>query len=560
MLMVATVALAISSGMGLVYPQAVRWMVDALVSGGDVAGLDQAAMLLVLAFAIQAVFATLRAWLFTLAGERVVATLRTDLYRAIIGQDVAFFDQARTGELINRLASDTSVLQNTVTVNISMALRFAVGALGGFVMLGWTSPWLTLVAMSVVPVVAVGASVYGRYIRRLSSEVQDSLALSSQVAEETFSGVRTVRAFAREASETERYTEAVEHSYELAAKRSFAYGIFQGTVGLSGYLSLALVVWVGGHMVMDPTSGLTLGDLTAFLLYTLLVAMSLGALSGLWGDFMRATGASERVFALLDQHAPLEGAGGEPVGSLEGRVAFEGVTFAYPSRPDVTVLSELDLSVDPGQVVALVGPSGAGKSTIAALLMRFYDPQAGRVTIDGRDLRALEPRSLRTHIGVVSQEPILFATSIEDNIRYGRPEASDEEVRAAAKAANAHDFIEAFPDGYRTLVGERGVRLSGGQKQRVAIARALLKDPRILILDEATSALDAENEHLVQEALERLMRGRTTLVIAHRLSTIQRADRVVAMADGRVAEQGSHEELMGTGGLYRRLVERQLAE
>ncbi|HMV65261.1 MAG TPA: ABC transporter transmembrane domain-containing protein [Myxococcota bacterium] len=557
LLAAAVGALLVSSGMALAYPAAIREIVDVVTSTGDRARLDAAVVLLVVMFLVQAVFGLLRAWLFTLAGERVVTRLRQQLYEAIIRQDIAFFDEVRTGELTNRLASDTAVLQNTVTVNISMLLRFTAQVIGGIGLLAWMSPTLTGLTMLIVPVVAVGATVFGRTIRGLSKEVQDALARSTEVAEESLSGVRTVRAFAAEGAEIARYGTANQHSYELAARRAFAYGAFQGVAGFAGYVAIAIVVWYGGRMVID--GAMTFGDLTAFLLYTLMVAMSLGALAGLWGDFMRAFGASERVFELIDRRPSIEGPKGEALGAVEGRVELDAVRFRYPARPDVDVLRGVSLRVSPGEVVAVCGPSGAGKSTIASMLLRFYDPDAGVVRLDGRDLRELDPDAVRRHIGIVSQEPILFATSIADNIRYGRPEATDAEVEAAARAANADVFIRAFPDGYGTLVGERGVRLSGGQKQRVAIARALLKDPRILVLDEATSALDAENEHLVQEALDRLMRGRTTIVIAHRLSTIQGADRVVVLDGGEVVEEGSHAELVRRDGLYRRLVERQFA-
>lgn len=554
-LLIGTVALLVSSGMTLVYPQAVKWMVDGLSSTDAPVDFDQAALLLIVVFIVQSIFAAVRSWLYTVAGERVVARLRKDLFAAILRQDVAFFDQRRTGELTSRLASDTTILQNTVTVNISMGLRFGAGAIGGLVVLFWMSPILATVSMAVVPVVAVGAAIYGRTLRTMSTEVQDAIARSNEVAEETIAGIRTVRSFAREGAEVSRFGGAVDQSFELARKRALGQGIFQAALGFAGYSAIALVVWYGGRLV--ESKAMTLGDLTAFLLYTVTVAMSLGALSSLWGDFMKASGAAQRVFELIDQVAAVEGQKGRKVEGLEGRVRFEDVDFSYPSRPDVPVLRNFSLDVSPGQVVALVGPSGAGKSTVSGLLSRFYDPSGGKITVDGTDIRELDPSSLREHIGVVSQEPILFATSIAENIRYARPGATDEEVRTAAKAANALNFVEEFPEGFQTLVGERGVRLSGGQKQRIAIARALLKDPRILILDEATSALDAQSEHLVQEALDRLMRGRTTLVIAHRLSTVQDADRVCLLRDGKVQEQGTHAELIAQDGLYKELVQHQ---
>lgn len=557
-LAIATVALVVSSGINLLYPLAVQWMVDAIAGAPTAIGFDAAAGVLVVLFLVQSVFAVVRSWLFTVAGERVVSRLRTDLYRAILSQDTAFFDQSRTGELTSRLSSDTTVLQNTVTVNVSMGLRFGAGAIGGVVMLAWMSPTLTALAMAVVPVVAIGATFYGRLIRRISGDVQDALAKSTEVAEETIGGVRTVRSFAREETEAARYRAAVDESYALAARRALLLGLFNGAAGFAGYGAIALIVWYGGRMVTQ--GAMTVGELTAFLLYTMTVAFSIGALSGLYADFMKAMGASRRVFELMDRLPALERSGSARPERVAGEVRFEGVDFRYPARPDAPVLRGVDLEIRPGEVLALVGPSGSGKSTVAALIARFYDPDAGRVLLDGRELRELDPRWLREQVGAVSQEPVLFATSIAENVRYGRPGATDDEVERALEAANALSFVSAFPEGTETLVGERGVRLSGGQKQRIAIARALLKDPKVLVLDEATSALDTESEHLVQEALERLMRGRTTLVIAHRLSTVRDADRVVVLDAGRVVEAGTHDELVAREGLYRRLVERQFAE
>ncbi len=554
-LLIGTFFLLIGSGTGLLYPQAMRLIIDEALGARNREFIDRAALMMTAVFAVQAVAVALRFMLFTTAGERVVTRLRQNLFASLMSQEVAFFDQRKTGELTNRLASDTTVLQNTVSVNISMALRNAASALGGIVMLFITSPRLTFVMLAIVPAVAVGAVVYGRRVRKLSKEVQDALAASNEVAEESLSGVRTVRSFAAERHEVERYRDAQENAFSLARRRIAQSATFMGTASFAASAAAAAVLWYGGRLVLDGV--LTVGSLTSFLIYSLTVAFSLGALTDLWADFMRASGAAERVFELLDRQPAIPASGGARLASIQGHVQFDEVHFAYPSRPDVPVLQGIQLDISPGEVVAIVGPSGAGKSTIAGMLARMYDPLQGRVQVDGTDLRELDPEWLRQQIGTVAQEPMLFATSIADNIRYGRTGATDAEVEAAARAANAHEFISRFPEGYKTLVGERGVQLSGGQKQRIAIARAMLKDPRILILDEATSALDAESEHLVQEALERLMKGRTTLIIAHRLSTVVGANRVMVLDGGKVVQSGSHTALMGQEGLYRRLVERQ---
>lgn len=555
-LAMGTAALVIGSAMTLLYPMVIQQLIDGIEGGGGKELVTEGALTLLVLFGVGALFGSLRAWLFTVSGERIVADLRTQLYSAIIHQEIAFFDERRTGELTNRLASDTTVLQNTVTVNVSMLLRFAIMAIGAVGFLLYTSWKLTLLTLTVVPVVAISAGIFGRRMRSISREFQDALADSTTVAEETISGVRTVRAFAREDQEVARYRAAVEASFEVARRRARVIAMLRGLIGFGGYGAIAVVLWFGGNMLVDGS--LSIGELTSFLLYTLTVAFSLGALSGLYEDFMKALGASERVFELIDRRPAVTG-GSERPAQVRGEVRLTEITFAYPTRPDVPVLNKLSLSLEPGQVVALVGPSGGGKSTVAALLSRFYDPQGGRITLDGHDYASLDIRWLREQVGVVSQEPILFATTILDNIRYGRPGASEEDVIAAAKAANAHDFITSFPEAYHTMVGERGVKLSGGQKQRVAIARAILKDPKVLVLDEATSALDAESEHLVQEALDRLMVGRTTMVIAHRLSTVKQADRVCVLDGGWLAQEGTHEELIARDGIYRRLVERQFA-
>ncbi|KYF72177.1 ABC transporter ATP-binding protein [Sorangium sp. So ce388] len=558
-LALATLFLAIGSGISLLLPQAIRKIIDDALGPGNavnsVQAIDDAALWLALLIVVQAAAIALRYVLFTTAGERVVARLRSQLFQHLLRQEVAFFDDHRTGELTNRLASDTTVLQSAVSLNVSMALRFVASVIGGVAFLFYTSPRLTLLMLAVVPVVALGSVAYGRRVRRLSRSVQDALARASEVAEEALSGIRTVRAFAGEKREEDRYAGRVAESFELARKRIRASGSFMGVVMFAGYSAVALVLWYGGHLVV--AGRLTLGGLTSFLVYTIVVAFALGGLSDLWADFMKATGAVERIFELLDRQPAMADTGGLQPASVQGGLELQRVRFSYPTRRDVPVLKGIDLSVRPGEVIALVGPSGAGKSTISALLLRLYDPDEGRILLDGRDLRDLSPSWLRRQIGIVAQEPLLFATSVADNIRYGRETASDAEVEAAARAANAHDFIQRFPEGYRTLVGERGVQLSGGQKQRVAIARAMLKDPRLLVLDEATSALDAESEHLVKGALEALMKGRTTLIIAHRLSTVMGADRVLVMDGGTIVQSGAHAALVAQDGLYRRLVERQ---
>jgi ATP-binding cassette subfamily B protein len=557
-LAVGSVFLVLGGAMGLAYPQAIRIIIDGAMGDGGVELIDKAAIAMAVIFAVQAVAVALRYYLFTVAGERIVARLRERVYLAVVEQEIGFFDQRRTGELLNRLSSDTTVLQNTVSVNVSMALRSFAQAVGGVALLLYTSPPLTGVMLLVVPPVVVASVFYGRKIRVLSRGVQDALAEASEVAEETISGIRTVRAFAQEIGEARRYGASVWKAFDVAKSRTRVMAWFQSAAFFAGYSAVAAVLWYGGRMVADGR--MSVGDLTQFILYTLIVAVSIGALGGLYGDFMRAVGSAERLFSLIDRVPEIPRSEGKRPSRIDGHVRLSGVDFHYPSRPDVQVLHDVGLEVRPGEVVALVGPSGGGKSTVASLISRFYDPDSGSVSLDGTDLRDLDADWLHHQIGTVAQEPILFSTTVAANILYGRDGATREEMVAAAKAANVHDFVSGFPDGYETLVGERGVQLSGGQKQRVAIARALLKNPQILILDEATSALDAESEHLVKEALEHLMRGRTTLVIAHRLSTVKDADRVVVIDDGRVRQTGTHDELMGDQeGVYRRLVERQLA-
>lgn len=547
--------LAIGSGAGLWFPQLARELMDAALASEDRALVDRAAFLLASVLLVQGVAGAIRYLFFTDAGERIVARLRRRIFSTLLAQDIAFFDERRVGELLSRMSNDATVIQNTVSVNISQGLRNLVMALGGVVLLFTTSAQLAALMMAVVPPVVLGAIGLGRLLGRLSLRAQDQLARASTYAEESLAGIRTVRAFAREEHAQARYAEAIGAWYHAARAQIRWTAAFTGAAGSAGFLALALVIWRGGRMVLDGQ--LSAGDLTQFLLYTLLVAFSVGMLGALWGDLMRARGAALRIFEILDQRPEIPLQGGQALEALQGHVQFEDVSFHYPSRPDVRVLEALSFEVGVGEVVALVGESGAGKSTVGALLRRFYDPSAGAVRIDGVDIRTLDPSALRVRIGAVDQEPLLLSASIAENIRYGAPDATDEQVREAARQANALGFIERLPEGMQTKVGERGVQLSGGQRQRIAIARAFLKDPAVLIFDEATSALDAESEHQVQQALERLMQGRSVILIAHRLSTVAGADRIHVLERGRVVESGKFSELVKAGGVFARLVERQ---
>jgi len=556
-LALGTVFLVLASVMALLYPQAVRIIINRLNQKTQTSwSIDFVAIAMLGIFVIQGVSVALRHYFFTLAGERIVAHLREALYHNIIFQEIAFFDRHRTGELLNRLSSDTTILQSAVSVNVSKVFRSGSLTLGGICFLFYTSPKLTLLSLLIVPPIAIGSKVFGRYVQKHSRIVQDALADAGEVAEETISGIRTVQTFSQEKKESQRYNQYIERAFDIAKKRAVIKGYFLAMITAVGYSTITLVFWYGARLAQSGQ--LTVGELTSFVMYTMIVGFSLNDLSQLWADFMQASGSTHRVFALVDRSPNMREESGEMLSSLKGEMTFEGVSFCYPTRPDVLVLDRLQLTLEAGKILAIVGPSGSGKSTVAALLMRLYDPQEGVVTLDGKDLKTLDVSWLRTQIGVVSQEPLLFSTSILENIQYGCENATQEEIKQAAIAANAHDFIMSFPEGYHTAVGERGVQLSGGQKQRIAIARALLKNPPILLLDEATSALDTESESVVKEALERLMKGRSTLVIAHRLSTVKDAHCVIVLEKGQLIQQGTHEELLSEGGIYRRLIEHQI--
>lgn len=553
------VAVGISSALGLAFPLLIRDLFNsafgARASGAE---LNRTAILLFGLFVLQAVFNYLRTYNLGLVGEALVADLRKTLFGHVIGLSVRFFESRKTGEITSRLTSDIGTVQNAVSQALAQFVNQAITLVGGVVVLLALNLRLTLVMLAIVPAVVVAGASFGRRLRRISTSFQDAVGDANASAEEAISGVRVVKSFTAENVERRRYALGIDASYRLALKRVRVRSLFVPTVILAMFLGIGVVLWYGGRLVVQ--GALQGGDLIAFLLITVFVAGSIGTFTGLYSQLQEALGASARIFELLDAESDLPEPA-EPVRLTHprGEVRFERVSFRYGDRGTALVLDDIDLEAAPGRVVALVGPSGAGKSTLISLIPRFYDPTAGRVLLDGVDLRRLATRELRAHIGIVPQETQLFSGSIAENIRYGRPEAEDGAVAAAARAANAERFIAAFPAGYETLVGERGVKLSGGQRQRVAIARALLKDPRILILDEATSSLDSASEALVRAALERLMEGRTTFVIAHRLSTVLGADTILVLDGGRIVERGPHRALLAAGGLYRDLFQRQFS-
>lgn len=547
------VFLAISSGSTLILPTAVRHMIDHGFRHSSLAAINQSflglfAVALVMAFATAARF-----YCISLLGERTLAALRSKLYAHVIRLDVGFFERSRVGELISRLGTDTEVVQALVGSGISVALRSAVMLVGATAAMIWTSPRLAGLTALVIPAVVLPILVFGRRVQRLSRASQDRLADASAIANETLNAATAVKAYAREGIESDRYGRAIQRALATARQRIGTRAILTMAVIVLFFGAITLVLWVGARNVL--TGSLDAGVLAQFVVYAMLSGGSMMGLSDVWGDVLRAAGAMERIGELFHEQATIA----DPPQPLplpqpvRGALRFEHVAFHYPTRPDAPALHDFNLEIRPGETVALVGPSGAGKSTVLALLLRFYDPQQGRISLDGVDLRALSLPELRGAIALVPQETVIFGDTAANNIRFGRQDASDEEVRAAARAAEAHEFLQLLQNGYDAELGERGARLSGGQRQRIAIARAILRNAPLLLLDEATSALDAQSEAAIQQALERLEKGRTTLVIAHRLATVQRADRIVVMDGGRIVAQGTHESLLAEGGLYAEL-------
>ena len=551
-------ALALASAATLSFPVAFKQMIDGgFHSGGNIDRVFLAVFIVVLVLAIAS---AARFYFVSLLGERVVADLRRQLYGHLVGLDAEFHDRTRSGELVSRLSADSELLRSVVGSSMSVALRSSITVIGSIVMLFVTSPKLAAYALVGIPLAVLPIVLGARRLEKASRASQDRVADANTLASETLGAVRTVQAHAREPYELKRFGDAVSVAVETARKRIRAQSLVTATVITLVFGAVVLVLWSGAHDVIGGR--MTTGELGQFVFYALIGGGSVGALAEVWNELQRAAGGMGRIAELLNE-TPTIRAPAAPrrlPAPVKGEIRFDNVSFHYPSRPDLPALDDFDLTVNPGETVALVGPSGAGKSTVFSMLLRFHDAQSGSVRIDGVDLRDLDPAHLREHIALVPQQPTIFAASAAENIRYGKLDATDAELHAAAEAAEADDFIRELPGGFDSQLGERGARLSGGQQQRIAIARALLKDAPILLLDEATSALDAQSERAVQHALERLMAGRTTLVIAHRLATVLKADRIVVMDRGRIVAQGTHAELLAQDGLYAELARLQFLD
>ncbi|KAA1058444.1 Efflux ABC transporter, permease/ATP-binding protein [Azospirillum argentinense] len=549
----AMLALTVAAGTVLGLGQGMRVLVDQGFVAGDSALLDRALLVLLVVIVLMAASTFGRFYLVSWIGERVVADIRRAVYSHVVKLSPGFFETTKTGEILTRLTTDTEVLQVVVGSSVSIALRNTLMFVGGTAMLLVTSPKLAGLVFLGVPVVILPIIILGRRVRALSRASQDKIADLGSFVEETLGAIRTMQAYTHETIDRSLFGARVEDAFATARRRVTVRAIMTMIVIVLVFGSVGLILWIGGHDVL--AGRLTVGQLSAFVIYSVVVAGSVGAISEVAGELQRAAGATERLFDLLDTEPEIRAPANpralpEPA---QGALSFRDVRFHYPSRPDWAALKDFSLEIEPGETVALVGPSGSGKSTVFQLLLRFYDPQDGAVKLDGVDVRDADPVEVRRRLGLVAQDPVVFSANAWENIRYGRPDASDAEVLAAAEAAHALEFLQALPEGLDTFLGEKGVRLSGGQRQRLSIARAILRDPPVLLLDEATSALDAESERMVQDALDKLMTRRTTIIIAHRLATVLNADRIVVMEQGRVVATGRHAELVREGGLYARL-------
>ncbi|MFQ8430823.1 ABC transporter transmembrane domain-containing protein [Amaricoccus sp. W119] len=554
----ALIALTVTAGLALALPLAVRRVIDGF--NESIAIMDQYFAAATAIAALLALGTAARFYLVTRLGERVIADIRRAIFDKVIGLSPGFYEKIMTGEVLSRLTTDTTLVLSVIGSSVSIALRNLLTLIGGLVLLFFTSAKLTGLVLIGVPLVIVPILALGRRLRVLSRESQDRIAASSAQASESLLAAQTVQAYTHETASRGRFGSLTEAAFDAARRRILTRSLLTAIVIFLVFASVVCVLWIGARDVRAGT--MSPGELVQFVIYAVMVAGAAAALSEIWGELQRAAGATERMVELLGAEDTITDPD-EPVAlpaRVRGEIAFEDVTFRYPSRPEIPALSDLSLHVRPGETVALVGPSGAGKTTIFQLLMRFFDPDTGRITLDGVPIDATRRSDLRAQMALVPQEPVIFATTARENIRFGRPEASDAEVEEAAKAAAAHEFLSRLPGGYDTYVGERGVMLSGGQKQRIAIARAILRDAPVLLLDEATSALDAESERLVQAAVDRLAEGRTTLIIAHRLATVKRADRIVVFQEGRIVAEGTHGALVAEDGLYARLARLQFTD